>query len=235
MTILDNLIINRHNLKTLELGLDMIGEEYLYHVKKSVPMIENASYYGTVGFIQKVVEDFKYTHDPIAHVPEDMLDWAGRPINKMTLRDALQLSKFEPLFVKPESLNNKHFTGTIINSRSIITFANYDENSWVLSSPVLEFVSEWRCFVLHGEVVGIRPYTGDCLVFPDKKVILSAIEAWKTQPHAFCIDIGITKSNKTCVVECNDVMSLGWYGLMPIVAARMLVTRWEEIHAEKKL
>lgn len=117
-----------------------------------------------------------------------------------------------------------------------LTTLNYPDNELVYSSKKINPIAEWRCFVLNREVIGIVHYTGDFTAFPCTSEIEAMVEAYDNATSAYSLDIWIERtasSYNTFVMEVNDVMSLGWYGFNPQKAAKMLETRWEQIHAEK--
>ena len=55
-------------------------------------------------------------------------------------------------------------------------------------SEVVEFIAEWRCFVLDGQVLDVHPYTDDYHAQFDPSVIDEAISCWKVTP----IDYGLS-------------------------------------------
>jgi len=105
----------------------------------------------------------------------------------------------------------------------------------VLASEAVNFVSEWRCFIQNREILDAKHYKGDFRVFPDYGVAESAISLWSEAPAAYSCDLGITDDGRTLVVECNDVMSLGLYGVSSLIAASMLEKRWSQIHKNRSL
>ena len=103
----------------------------------------------------------------------------------------------------------------------------FDYSIWI--SEVLEFIAEWRCFVLDGRVLDVRPYTGDYHVQFDPSVIYKAILCWKDAPIAYGLDIGVTWGGRTLVVEVNDGYALGNYGLSPLNSINFHKARWKEM------
>jgi hypothetical protein len=97
------------------------------------------------------------------------------------------------------------------------------------TSPTVEFVSEYRGFVLDGEILGIRHYEGDFRVFPDVRVIDAAVATYSPSPSAYGIDFGIASEGQTLFFETNEVYSLGCYGLTPILYSSLLERRWNEL------
>ncbi|VMW92783.1 Uncharacterised protein [Streptococcus pneumoniae] len=103
----------------------------------------------------------------------------------------------------------------------------YDYPIWI--SEVVEFIAEWRCFVLDGRVLDVRPYTGDYHAQFDASVIDEAISCWKDAPIAYGLDIGVTRDGRTLVVEVNDGYALGNYGLSPLKSINFHRARWKEM------
>src|SRR5690606_31921258 len=65
-------------------------------------------------------------------------------------------------FVKP--VQQKLFTGLVWDPADPISrlkVAAYPHDTPCLVSEVLDFVSEWRCFVRDDQLVGAKHYTGD--------------------------------------------------------------------------
>lgn len=200
-------------------------------------------FYGGVGFIQSISEQYGYKYTPIGEVPEDMLSYSGRNIFECTLQKAMEISEREPLFIKPTSDKNKGFQGVIIGKKREKT-DTYDPHTYlteyylrptdkVIASTVVEFVSEWRCFVYNGKVGEAVHYKGDKTINPHCKKIEFMVESWRKPLIAYALDVGITKSGQTLVVECNDLPSLGLYGVGHRVFGEMLIKRWYEIHERK--
>ena len=59
----------------------------------------------------------------------------------------------------------------------------------MLAQGVVAFESEWRVFVLRGEVVGIGHYHGDPLRFPDGRVIQEMLQAQRDPVAAYRLDV----------------------------------------------
>lgn len=213
-------------------------ERGFYVTRCSTPIhaldFHNPAVYGNVNFVEEYLTAMKYNIRSIGHVPSDLTPYAGREITYMTLGEALKL---ENVFIKPIPEKHKRFTGIVIDS-SIARYKlqlethSYDIDEQVIVSPVINIASEWRGFVCEDELIDCKHYKGDFRIAPDYS-IEKHITEWKDRPSAWSCDFGITDTGETIIVECNDVMSLGWYGLVPAKIGRMLEVRWEEIHKNK--
>jgi hypothetical protein len=189
---------------------------------------------GIVGYIGDVWRALRKLGKPKPEpldYPHDLAYLLGRALAKEKLgnvRDKGFLG-LEGMFIKP--VNHKVFTGFVMTGsfNDSIRLAPYapDEDVWL--SPVIDFVSEYRCFVLRGEILDVRLYRGDWAKAPDRKTLEGAVEAWKGQPVAWTLDVGVTPRGETLLVEVNDGYSFGNYGLLATSYAQMLEARWEEL------
>lgn len=96
-------------------------------------------------------------------------------------------------------------------------------------SDVIDIVSEWRCFVYDGKLVGLSNYSGDFTLFPSIWKINEMINAYKSAPIAYTLDVGINVysdgNEYTFVIECHEFFSCGLYGfadhkILPIMFIR---------------
>ena len=104
----------------------------------------------------------------------------------------------------------------------------------MICSEVVEFVSEYRAFVLEGELLDLRHYKGDFRLFPNTAVIDAAVGAYTHAPVAYGIDFGLTRDRQTLLVETNEAYSLGCYGLAPLLYSTLLEHRWNELTSSHK-
>ena len=137
-----------------------------------------------------------------------------------------------PVFVKPLR-DPKAFAARVVSGfRDLIPAAHVPDEMPVLVSEPVEFVSEWRFFVLRGDVVGVGWYAGDPLMFPAPDVVRDAVRTWgPCAPAGYGIDFGVTSDGRTLLVEVNDGYSLGALGLRPVVYSQILEARWTELLA----
>jgi hypothetical protein len=140
-----------------------------------------------------------------------------------------------PVFVKPTT-GHKEFTGFVVRHaadlQSIATAP--DDVPVFIARPVdLRLRTEWRAFVIGGEVRDIRPYSarpdGDA---PAVTFVQMLASQWSTIPAGCSIDVvnlGTRGTPDWRVVECNDGYALSSYGLFAITYAELLVKRWFEL------
>ena len=154
--------------------------------------------------------------------PDRLRDFLLRDVRMGAFEDAQPHE-----FVKPISC--KAFTGGIRSS--IIEEVDPDEGCWI-SSPV-EFLAEWRCYILEGKLAGIARYDdGDNEAEPDMVVVYAMIDAWKdSAPAGWSLDVGLLPLGSTALVEVNDGWALGYYtgGTCTRQAYLDVITaRWDE-------
>lgn len=99
-------------------------------------------------------------------------------------------------------------------------------------AEIVEFVSEHRGFVIHGELIDLRPYKGDPLRFPDPATLRAALAAYAPAPASYALDMGVVADGPTLLVEVNDAYATGAYGLAPMRYAQFIEARWSELYAE---
>lgn len=117
------------------------------------------------------------------------------------------------------------------------------QNRMVWASEVTRFVSEWRYYVVNGEIVGHARYDDgeDGAPEPDSHLVLDAVERLardRSTPAGYALDFGVLEDGRTSLVEAND----GWGGLGMYKGDlhrddyfRLLKARWEEIAQDKCL
>jgi hypothetical protein len=139
---------------------------------------------------------------------------------------------FGRAFVKPRG-RVKHFTGLVIDSPADLWhLGNTSRREPVYCSEVVNWVSEYRFFVVRGRLVGACAYAGDAARIPDEGVVRAAIEALEDSGEAragYGIDFGVLASGETALVEMNDGFSLGAYGLDDGPYTDLVIARWCEI------
>jgi hypothetical protein len=164
-------------------------------------------------------------------IPAALQSFAGRSTWTSTMQQARDLvSSGRSIFVKPVPADRKLFAGIVFRQfRDMIGTAHVPPDAPVICSDVVEFVSEYRAFVLDSKILGLRHYKGEFRVFPDPGVIDAAVEAYRPSPRAYGIDFGVTVEGKTLLVETNEAYSLGCYGLTPLLYSTFLERRWTEL------
>ncbi|KUH59390.1 hypothetical protein AUL39_03475 [Tractidigestivibacter scatoligenes] len=160
--------------------------------------------------------------------PEELRPFLGRRLWKTTIDHVNTEVGTWPLFVKP--VEGKRFTGCVVaSSKDLVGKGCYGEDFPVICSEVVDFVSEYRCFVKYGEILDVRHYRGDWSKAPSRAAIEQAIAAYDSAPAGYAADFGVTSDGRTLLVEVNDGYSLGPYGLWPELYAQLLSARWAQM------
>ena len=186
---------------------------------------------GVAGYIGDVHRGLTKLNKPIpvnVDYPKVLSEFLGRKIWEGNLEEVR--ASIYPLFVKPRE--HKAFTGFVWNadreSRMRIVTQHDDCPVWI-AEPV-NFISEYRSFILHGKVIDCRRYKGDWSKAPNRDIVENAVKAMDKDPlDAYSLDWGVTDDGRTLLVEQNEGFALGHYGLPPTLYARMLSARWHQM------
>lgn len=224
------------NTLTAFLGFREKGYEVRCFDVANLPEIEVARDTPVIGGIPVVVAALSrlgITPPELPSIPVPLEPFAQRRTWKTTMQAARNCAeRGESIFVKPIPADRKLFSGLVFTKfRDTIATAHVPPTYPVICSDPVDFVSEYRVFVLDREILGIRHYKGDFRLFPDVRVIDAAIAAYITAPAAYGIDFGITSDARTLLVEVNEGYSLGCYGLSPVLYSSMIERRWNELTA----
>lgn len=164
--------------------------------------------------------------------PPELTDFRGREIRKIKLKD-IGKENF-PIFIKP--VEEKTAPGIVIHTREDLEdYKQVDPETEIYCSGVVNFISEWRCFLLYGKIIDIRFYYGSPDAVCDRSVIDAAVKAYTCMPAGCAMDFGVTDDGRTLLIEVNDGFSLGTYGLEETLYARLLTARWAELNGTEDI
>lgn len=210
-----------------QMGIPVVKYKAVYSITDNAP---EDPVIGTVSDVEVALERFGIKLVPLDY-PEELMPFTGRKIWKSTLFTITSNPDDWHVFVKPVE-DIKRFRGTVLDkSEDLIKLGGGLEDIDVWCSEKVNFVSEWRLWVLKGKIVGLTPYRGRWDVFPDPKILKEAVRAYHTQPAGYAIDFGITDTGKTLLVEVSDGYSLASFGLFPPLYMNILAVRWSELTA----
>lgn len=159
-----------------------------------------------------------------------ILDWASK-----MCAPTPQPINVPPELLKPQYLLREAFYGTEkdINKEMFVKDASrfkgftgptkQIEPGDYFISEIIDIKSEWRAFIYQKEVLGLRNYSGDPLLFPDISQIKDMVAAYTTAGEAYTLDVGITEFG-TCVIEVHDFFSCGFYGFRDLKVPNMLIS-----------
>jgi hypothetical protein len=169
---------------------------------------------------------------PPLNLPHLLLSFAGRHIWETTLgeiRKEYDARHREPVFIKP-LVETKSFVGCLVTGQAELErMQHLDDELRLQAAEPVDFISEWRYYIHHGNVVGIAQYNGEWSIVPDSTIVRQAVAAYSTGPIAYGLDFGVTAEGRTLLVEANDAFALGAHGMDAVSYAKMLEDRWLEI------
>ena len=209
-------------------GFQALGFETFpfYEVETIKEEDPSAIVVGGIGNVRKRLRQLNIPAPEELEYPEGLKGFLHRAIWKTTLNQIIQTGQ-KGIFVKP--VQTKLFAGKVIRSFRDYIDLKYEEEVEVWCSAVVEFVTEWRCFIRYGEILDVRYYKGRWDSRLDLTIVEAAIESFTDQPNAFSLDFGVDSFGKQYLVEVNDGHSLGTYGMSGVHYAKFLSARWSEM------
>ena len=185
-----------------------------------------------IGSVEACIKFFELNKVAIPkaiNYPIELRKYLKRDIIETTFKES---GENYPYFIKP-SENIKLFNGYIVNNdheKSLITdFYKVDDSTPIFKSSIIDFISEYRVFVSKGYIYGIKHYKGDFCKFIDVSVIKNMIKDYKDCPSAYTLDVGLTESGESLLVEVNDMWAIGSYGLDGGAYSLLCIRRMTEI------
>jgi ATP-grasp domain, R2K clade family 2 len=226
------------NLMTAFLGFQEKGYEIItfeYPERETLPLDDRTIVCGGIPVVLAALQRLGVTPPELPSIPPQIAAFAERAVGTSTLGAVrAQVNAGQSIFIKPLPQDRKLFPGKVLREfRDLISTTHLPDAQIVVASAVVEFRSEYRVFVLDGEILGIRHYKGDMRRFPDFAVIDRAIAAYSNAPAAYAIDFGIVEDGRTLLVETNEAYALGCYGLQELRYSSLIERRWQELLASR--
>lgn len=192
--------------------------EYRYRAKRTVPV-------GSIAFVDRFLDDLGLEGLTAMNIPPELEreEFLGRKIFRGVQKKDIpkMVEEYGPLLVKP-GRRPKLFEAARSNDMAGVPSTEPLFVSQMLPEPI---IAEWRVFVLHGRVVGLRPYILDRWVCPDQAIVEKM--AWPLFGYgAAALDVAILKSGRTVVIECHPFISCGLYGFDGPDLLRMAKAAW---------
>jgi len=162
---------------------------------------------------------------PLDWLPKLPAHWRGREVRLTTLDEARKIS--ERAFIKPA--DEKCFDARVYSTgKELPAPGLLPEDLPVLVQEVVEWTTEFRCFVLERRVLAVSVYWRDGKLAKSEDNVWSASEPELSNATQFCenvlrdssismpegvvLDVGIIRHYGWAVVECNAAFSSGIYG-----------------------
>lgn len=170
---------------------------------------------GTIDFVTNYMRMFKkdFKQNPIeipAYLRTD--EFLKRDYHIGDIRDVPSTGIW---FVKDVS-TLKHFSKVCNLDHEFNDLVELGKDANYLVSSVVDILSEWRVYVLDGELANICNYNGDCTLFPDMSLIrkaMSLIELNEKWLKSYTIDVMVTKRG-TALIEIHNFISVGLYSTL---------------------
>ena len=217
-----------------KLGMDIVFFENILEVPKS-------KFHIVVSFVEDTKVFFNRMQIRVPrsiNIPSDLPEkYIDRKYFITSLGKLKEMNLQGSWFVKPAYKFKIGASGVLsdLSKKSLNLILNdVNDKEMMLVSEVVDFISEYRCFVHHKKLIGIQNYMGDFTMFPDINIIEGILNDFKTSIVAYTIDVGVTKEGKTLLIEIQDAWSIGNYGLEGKTYAKFLRDRWIQIMNENK-
>ena len=234
-------------------AFNTMGYEVVLFEEKDIDTLDitpETPVFAGVTIFKRIVDKLGVGYKPFDCYPEVLKPYYGRTLTKSTL--GVEREKFhkdyKKVFVKP--VLPKQFIGNVWESIiNTIPLAKIPDDAEVWVCEPMDILSEYRCYVLDGEILGVKHYYGDWSIAPPHKEYVERVIAdYKGAPAAYGIDFAIIRRPKSwengmvnddgfhehpVVLEVNDGCNLGNYGLDSIHYGEMIVSRWMEICKNK--
>lgn len=188
---------------------------------------------GILGFIGDAFTALKLIGQPLPDpidYPDELTSYLGRKVWRSTLDQARAGEFVKP--IRHKLFTGRLWTGSISDRLATEGVAGVEKDEPIWCSEVVEFVAEFRAFVLEDRLLDVRRYRGAWWLAPERDIVTAAVMAYGSAPAAYSLDWGVTADGRTLLVEANDAFALGCYGLDPVLYARMVSARWEELTAD---
>ena len=89
------------------------------------------------------------------------------------------------------------------------------EGLYQVSDFVPDIISEWRAYISRNKILSICNYAGQASTYPDSELIKRMIDVYQfdeNKPDSYTMDLAVTNSGKTILIEIHPFVSVGLYG-----------------------
>jgi hypothetical protein len=184
---------------------------------------------GGIGNVRKRLQNLNIIREnKEIDYPEELKPFLKRKIWTSSINEIFNKKEWN-IFIKPQT-ETKLFAGKVIKSEmDLLGLIDEENDIKIWCSELVNFKTEWRCFIRYNEILDIRRYKGDWDTKIDVKTVLSAINSFTSQPNSYALDFGLNENGEMFLVEVNDGHSLGTYGISSAHYAKFLSARWSEL------
>jgi hypothetical protein len=208
--------------------------------RRSLPLSAESFVSGDMDAMHGAMAQLEIAVPPPNDYPASLAPYLHRRIWKSTLGE-VERRVFEysgqPVFVKPAE-RRKSFTGRVVGpSSGDAPIGAVSRRQEVWCSEVVDWISEYRVYVIDDEIVGVDHYAGDPGVSLDMGKVAEALSAYRKSgeaPSAYGIDFGVLHNGESALVEANDGYALGAYEIAAKPYTDLLIRRWQELLQGRK-
>lgn len=205
-----------------KIGFLKLGFETIYYNYLNSKVEEDAIVVGFIEDILNISKIMEFGNLKQIDYPDELKEYLHRNISITT---TLQLPNEYPYFIKPTNI--KSFSGRVVNEFKDLK--GVVDTELYFTKTIHQIVSEYRCFILKGEIIGVKHYKGNPFITIDENILEDMVYKYKTAPNAYSLDIGVTNNGLNILVECNNGYSSGNYGLSDIQYAKFLMQGYLDI------
>lgn len=197
--------------ETLKTNIDIITEDEINNINK----IQYCPV-GSIEFCINYFNELGIKETPI-NVPSSLMDeeYSGRKIKNIILdgknNKEIIYEKFKDKYSKYFIKSNEVFKS---ENNGIYSIDNLDRliGNYQISSIIDNIVSEWRVFVNNRSLVGLKNYSGDPFIVPNRERVEDFINKLNLSIPSYTLDIICCNNDKCFVLELHKFYSCGLYG-----------------------
>jgi len=221
---------NSINYFSASLGFYRIGyfvERYNLSDISALDVDEDSPVFGGMESISAILPDYT----GLNYYPDELSEYMYRDVKAVAVEKVQKGNFFKPL---PE--DHKLFS-PFVRDNSLqcqLTLKNIPRGHTVLTCNAVNFVSEYRIYVLEGDILDMCYYKGCPTILPDSKIIKEMVSRVSHYAVAFGLDVGVLDTGETAVIEMNDFCCLGNYGLKAQHYAMCIAKRWTDVYSTFK-
>lgn len=219
-------------------GFEKLGFDVKKFTSDQVPEInfDNSYFFGGIQTTRKIFDALNVKQPLIHNLIDHLTNYIHRNMYVTTLGEVrkMVIKPDNPIFIKPFE-DHKLFTGFVVKNSllGLMSVRRFADETKIILSEVVNFETEYRCFILNKQIVGMKNYTGDYTKIIDYSVVENAINDYVDQPVSYTLDFGLV-NNETVLIEINDGFAFGSYGLNEITYVKMIIARMDQILNRKK-
>jgi hypothetical protein len=205
--------------------------------ERGIPVVEGSAKMVQRGRLELAPETLVAGTIPMVHAalarlkvpvpePDDYPAELEHHLHRRVWRTTLGDPDAEGCFVK--SVKLKRLPGFVMDGRysDYLHSGGMSRKTPVWASSPVRWVTEWRCYVADGKLLGTHHYDGRPDVAPDEDVVRQAISEWTSAPRGYVLDFGVLDTGETALVEANHGYSVGNYGIPPSSYLDLLAAFW---------